>query len=352
LPRVLRSVNMLSIIGAYAASAVLTRIGVWDSESSALVDEMDSIAGMELLVTFNLVFYFGYCYNRFWEQQALAMQCKNSISMVCSLARGSQMNEEEVMNVWRWLNLAHLAGYVGLSPVYTRVNLIEGLAREHNLIHRKSYEFGKLAELDVGTGTGPAGYGEFIVWVLRAIECAVVEGKMILPTAENAQAQLLQMRAGLTGLFDFQFHVIPFCYVHLVALLTNCYLMVVAIAKGRLFTEDASLARGLVLPLLALSFLSISCLSLIEIGGRMQNPFGTDDEDLPVHHLVSRACEVSKLIIESKPPIVWTHAHQHRSGIAPQGPAANGNRPGPVEASAEPKGDEAMHPQLLAALNS
>ena len=24
--------------------------------------------------------------------------------------------------------------------------------------------------------------------------------------SENAQAQLLQMRAGLTGLFDFQFH--------------------------------------------------------------------------------------------------------------------------------------------------
>lgn len=234
------------------------------------------------------MFYFGYCYSRFWDQQALAMKTKNCISMVCSLARGSQMSDAEVTNVWRWLNLAHLAGYVGLSPVYTRVNLIEGLAREHSLMHRKSYEFAKLAELDVGTTTGPAGYGEFIVWVLRAIECAVVEGKMIMATAENAQAQLLQMRAGLTGLFDFQFHVIPFCYVHLVALLTNCYLMVVAIAKGRLFMAEASMARGLILPVLALSFLSISCLSLIEIGGRMQNPFGTDDEDLPVRAAAAR----------------------------------------------------------------
>ena len=54
LPRVVRSVNMLCIIGAYAASAVTTRLGVWSSESAMLVDEMDSIDGMELLVTFNL----------------------------------------------------------------------------------------------------------------------------------------------------------------------------------------------------------------------------------------------------------------------------------------------------------
>ena len=33
------------------------------------------------------------------------------------------------------------------------------------------------------------------------------------------------MRAGMTGLFDLQFQVIPFCYVHSLALLTNAYLV-------------------------------------------------------------------------------------------------------------------------------
>lgn len=312
LPRVILSLNMASVICAYATTATLTRLGFWafSLSETEVSDDHTAIDGMELLVTFNLVFYFGYCYNRFWQQHELCMVAKNSISAVCSLVRASHMSDEEVHNIWRWLNLAHLAGYVGLSPIYTRVNFLEGVAKEHSLIGRKSIEFSRLNDMDT-EGTGPATYGEFLIWALRGIEYASSQGTISFASAQNCQAAILSMRAGMTGLFDLQFQVIPFCYVHLVALLTNGYLVVMAIAKGRLFTPDAGYARGLGLPALALFFLTISCLSLVEIGGRMQNPLGADDEDLPVHTICNNACKVSKLLVEARPPL-----SMHRAGGA------------------------------------
>jgi len=304
LPRVLTSINMLFIVAAYASTAVTTRRGYWvyDDSSDTATSDGSAVEGMELLVTFNLVFYFGYCYNRFWQQQELAMQCKNSISVACSLVRASGMSEEEVHNMWRWLNLAHIAGYVGLSPVYTRVNLLEGVAKAHTLMARRSYELQRVNELDLDAGTGPIAYGEFMVWALRLLDQAAARGTIHNATLENCQQAILSMRQGMTGLFDLQTHVIPFCYVHLAALLTNSYLIVIAISKGRLCAPDASWSRGLVFPLLALSFLAISCLCLIEIGGRMQNPLGADEEDLPVHLLIERTLNTSKAILDVKLP--------------------------------------------------
>ena len=47
------------------------------------------------------VFYFGYCYNRFWQTHELAVSCKNALSGVVSLARGSRLSDAEVESVWR-----------------------------------------------------------------------------------------------------------------------------------------------------------------------------------------------------------------------------------------------------------
>ena len=336
LPRVLFSLNFLIITVAYTSTAVLTRIGKWpfpDSEDT-VDDDMRAFDGMELLVTFNLVFYFGYCYNRFWQQLELAMKCKNAISAVCSVARASSLNSEDLQDLWKWLNLAHICGYVGLSAVYTRVNLLEGVAKRHNLLGRKSHELQRINDLDLDNSRTPVAYGEFLIWVLRIIDLGTQEGTVSHASAENMQQAILQMRMGMTGLFDLQFHVIPFCYVHLVALLTNCYLVVIAVAKGRLFAPDATLGRGLIFPLLALSFLAISCLSLVEIGGRMQNPIGGDEEDLPVHHLVERTCQLSKELIESHPPP--SLASRGRSSAAWGLPDAHAKPRSPSESPTKP----------------
>lgn len=86
----------------------------------------------------------------------------------------------------------------------------------------------------------------------------------------NARVPLVNLHYR-TGLFNLHYTVIPFCYIHLVSFLVNAYLITFAMAKGRLFEPEADVARGCVFPALAAFFLSISCLGLIEIGGRMQS---------------------------------------------------------------------------------
>ena len=105
------------------------------------------------------------------------------------------------------------------------------------------------------------------------------------------------------------------------------YLNLIAIAKGRLYAPDSSFSRGCLFPLLALSFLSLSCLSLVEIGGRMQNPLGANDEDLPVHTLVESTCKTSRNLMNAKPPAFIDHhvagpspALPHNSGLAAASP--------------------------------
>jgi hypothetical protein len=114
--------------------------------------------------------------------------------------------------------------------------------------------------------------GEFIVWALRSIAINANNGVLDSATTENMQNLVMQMRSSLTGLYDYQFQVMPFCCmrlrdpkpstahthpesaidgaaprsrsgvrvspladVHLVALLTNLYLVLIGVAKGRLY---------------------------------------------------------------------------------------------------------------------
>ena len=102
-PSALRSFNFLLLTAAYAATAATTRVGIWvvpDAADAPVSDDVTALLGMELLVTFTLVFYFGYCYNRFWEQYALAMACKGAIVNSVMLARSSRLARTELLDLY------------------------------------------------------------------------------------------------------------------------------------------------------------------------------------------------------------------------------------------------------------
>ena len=300
LPSVFCSLNFMLLVVSYAGSAVTTRLGYWPvppDASSPVDDDLTSLVGMELLVTFSLVFYFGYCYNRFWEQYALAMSCKGAIINNIVLAKSTSMGKNDIYDLWRYLNLAQLAGYVALSPVYTRGNLFDDFARMHNLLPAggdtnaevKRIEYHKLAG-----GRGAQVYNEYCLYALELLRHAKERNELPSMTHLLLQEQIIRFRDSMTGLFNLHYTVIPFAYIHLVSFLVNFYLITFALAKGRLFTPDADLARGVIFPCLATFFLSVSCLGLIEIGGRMQNPVGNDAEDFAVLTFLNLTLDMSK----------------------------------------------------------
>ena len=64
----------------------------------------------------------------------------------------------------------------------------------------------------------------------------------------------------------------PFIYTHLVSLSCAIFLIGNAIIRGLYFQEDASIAFGLVLPLMSMFLMTLLILGLLEIGAILANP--------------------------------------------------------------------------------
>ena len=80
-----------------------------------------------------IVFYVGYCYNRHNEQYFIARDCMATILNVCALARTTLKRPQDAVDLWRFLNLLHVAAYCGLTPTYNRQNLLDQFVRDFGL---------------------------------------------------------------------------------------------------------------------------------------------------------------------------------------------------------------------------
>ena len=85
------------------------------------------------MITFMIVFYVGYCYNRHNEQYFIARDCMATILNVCALARTTLKRPQDAVDLWRFLNLLHVAAYCGLTPTYNRQNLLDQFVRDFGL---------------------------------------------------------------------------------------------------------------------------------------------------------------------------------------------------------------------------
>ena len=128
LPRLLKQPVQWAVIAVYAASATTARLGV----DIGLVDGKD-FNGAGTMVTFMIIFYVGYCYNRyqmyFMEAQRIMVAIQNSVSF----ARTIFMDQEEVHRLWRHLNLLHTATYCGLANYYSVDNFFNPVVNKFTL---------------------------------------------------------------------------------------------------------------------------------------------------------------------------------------------------------------------------
>ena len=56
----------------------------------------------------------------------------------CAQARAYCFDPKVVVTIWRYLNLAHCAGYCGLSPTYNKHNLFGPFTVRHPLLRKCS----------------------------------------------------------------------------------------------------------------------------------------------------------------------------------------------------------------------
>ena len=85
----------------------------------------------------------------------------------------------------------------------------------------------------------------------------------------------------------------------MISLVSTLYLLTFAVLKGAEFSPDASIAFGLVFPLLSLSLVTLSCVGLLEVGSTMANPWGGELEDFAVFHFVDSAAIHTRSLVET-----------------------------------------------------
>ena len=101
IPRILRSPLVYVVVFAYIAAAALARTGSWSFEYDA-----NALSGAGLLISFMIVFYVGYCYNRHFQQYDVCTAAQGAVISCCMLARANLPREEDRRLLWSCLNLA------------------------------------------------------------------------------------------------------------------------------------------------------------------------------------------------------------------------------------------------------
>ena len=214
-----------------------------------------------------VVFFVGYCYDRHYQQYLEANRGRNALVDCCAMAGAYFNNEDEARRLWRYLNLAHVLAFVGLSPTYTPDNLLNGFIEEHDL-HVEASEIAQLREIGVEAGQGA--YLQCIQWALLVISSAPEAHEddpshVHFMKVHAMQNEILLFRRSIAALYAYHFQVIPYVYTHMISLVSTLYLLIFAVLKGAEFSPDTNVAFGLVFPLLSLSLMTLSCIGLLEV---------------------------------------------------------------------------------------
>lgn len=104
--------------------------------------------------------------------------------------------------LYRYLNVAHVAGYTALSPTYTRENLFEPFVKAHRLLTDAEWRAFRRERLDVEDPSGAA-FHEFVLWAVTAVAAARERGEITSPNETvSLQDVIMRFRGAMQSLHD------------------------------------------------------------------------------------------------------------------------------------------------------
>ncbi|KAI2509429.1 hypothetical protein MHU86_4930 [Fragilaria crotonensis] len=178
-------------------------------------------------ITFFLALYVNNSHARYFDQYDAAMACKGRILDVASLAT-TYLPKTTAQRLLRYMNAAHVAGYVGLSSTYSYANFFVKLNKDFGLLTARELERMNTIDLDKGGSCNR----ELIVWCLREIQACHAQGIIDHELSREFRDHILRLRAALGTIYDAADLPIPFFYVHFISLLTALYLPLFAVSAA------------------------------------------------------------------------------------------------------------------------
>jgi Bestrophin, RFP-TM, chloride channel len=174
-------------------------------------------------LSFFLVLFVNQSNLRFHEMYKTSQKCPARIFDVAQIMAPAcrKSNKMEVATrLIRYLNAAHVAGYVGLSRTYSKPEFFDKLNNLHRFMSHS--ELQRIQELDMDHG--PAAFHELVTWAMMEIENAF-EDKVIDSREKCAlKEKAAQFREAMDDLYSYCDQPIHFFYIHFLCLLSAVYL--------------------------------------------------------------------------------------------------------------------------------
>lgn len=211
--------------------------------------------------------------------------------------------KEQANRLVRYMNAAHITGYVGLSSVYPSGSFFRHLNEQMALL--TDQELKRMKEIDLDKGGSCS--RELIAWAMKEVQMAQTKGQVDRELATYLRSEICKLRAAIGELYNAKDLPIPFFYVHFICLLTVMYLPLFALTTAlNVGTEAdvhwvADVVAGLVVFLQ-----SIFVIGLRILGQKFSDPYGDDLVDLSVIQFCT---------------FIWTHSQRILNSHFPDEPA-------------------------------
>ncbi|VEU44096.1 unnamed protein product [Pseudo-nitzschia multistriata] len=246
-------------------------------------------------MTFFLVFYVNQNHARYFELHKESMVLMGRVNDVATISKAC-MPIERARRIVRYMNIAHICTYTGLSEYYSRDNLLDPLDQRFALLTDAEYQ---RITVDINADCGPQAVFEVLAWAMMDIREAKNHGCIDPMEAKQLRDQVLQFRSTVAKIFVTCTLPIPFFYIHFLSLLTVCYLPLFAIVVAHETGGSNASWQHEVLSLLVVALQALFTIGLRSLGQKLSDPFGSDTIDLQVARYVLMIVKGSNQILSA-----------------------------------------------------
>ena len=164
---------------------------------------------------------------RFTTLYNASMLCEASIFETAALA-SSTLPHTRALRLVRYMNSAHIAGYVGLGETYGYQNFFLPINESKRFLTEQELTRIEYINMDEGGSC----YREMIVWCCDEIKDALKKGFISEMEAHDLRKCILKLRGSFDTIYDYNDQPIPFFLTHFTVLMTFIFLPLVAVAQG------------------------------------------------------------------------------------------------------------------------
>ena len=207
---------------------VLVRVGAYTGLPT-FVSEIGStdITTVGAFITFFLVFHTNNTIARFTTLYNASMLCEASIFETAAIA-SSNLPHTRALRLVRYMNAAHIAGYVGLGETYGYQNFFLPINESKRFLTEQELTRIEYINMDEGGHC----YRELIVWCCDEVGDACRQGVISEMVAHDLRQSILKMRGAFATMYDYNDQPIPFFLTHFAVLMTFIFLPLVSISHG------------------------------------------------------------------------------------------------------------------------